>query len=75
MSTTSRKMRDAGADGASEGIDAPDGVPQGAAESHDGAHVVSQPQVGEALRWFVEMSGTAGKSPPPSSFDQFFKKK
>jgi hypothetical protein len=43
-------------------------------ESHDGAHVVSQPQVGEALRWFVEMSGTGGRSPAPSSFDQFFKK-
>lgn len=43
-------------------------------ETHDGAHVVCQPHIGEALRWFVAASSPSVKSPTPSSFDTFFKK-
>ncbi len=43
-------------------------------ETHDGAHVVCQPHIGEALRWFVETSSASVKTPTPSSFDTFFKK-
>ncbi len=41
-------------------------------EGHDGAHVVSQPHVTEALQWFTS---TGGATPTPSSFDTFFKKR
>ena len=43
-------------------------------ETHDGAHVVCQPHIGEALRWFVAESSSSVKTPTPSSFDTFFKK-
>ncbi len=43
-------------------------------ETHDGAHVVCQPHIGEALRWFVTASSPSGKAPTPSSFNSFFKK-
>ena len=41
-------------------------------ESHDGAHVVSQLHVTEALQWFNSASSA---TPTPSSFDTFFKKR
>jgi hypothetical protein len=43
-------------------------------ETHDGAHVVCQPHIGEALRWFVAASSPSGKTPTPSSLGTFFKK-
>lgn len=43
-------------------------------ETHDGAHVVCQPHIGEALRWFVASSSSSVKKPTPSSLDTFFKK-
>ncbi|MGI8430911.1 MAG: hypothetical protein ACR2MW_01280 [Chthoniobacterales bacterium] len=43
-------------------------------ESHDGAHVVYQPHIGEALNWFLEVASGGKKSPTPSALDSFFKK-
>ncbi len=43
-------------------------------ETHDGAHVVFQPHIGEALRWFVASSSAGVKKPTPSALDSFFKK-
>ena len=46
-------------------------------ENFDGAHVVHQPHVGEALGWFTsEFAARSGTSPlQKSEFDKFFKKK
>jgi predicted esterase len=44
-------------------------------ESHDGGHVVSQPHVTEALKWFVATGNSSLKTPTPSAFDTFFKKR
>ena len=43
-------------------------------EAHDGAHVVYQPHIGEALNWFLEVASGGKKSPTPSALDSFFKK-
>ncbi len=43
-------------------------------ESHDGAHVVATPQVGEALRWFMAEASPSTKAAQSSLFDRFFKK-
>ncbi|HEY3661646.1 MAG TPA: hypothetical protein VGL24_00665 [Chthoniobacterales bacterium] len=43
-------------------------------ETHDGAHVVCQPHISEALRWFVALPTSGVKTPTPSALDSFFKK-
>ena len=47
-------------------------------ESFDGAHVVHEPHVGEALRWFVAQasgaSAAGSATPRPSELDSFLKK-
>ena len=47
-------------------------------ENFDGAHVVHEPHVSEALRWFIAQSSAASGSPSPaqrsSELDKFFKK-
>jgi dienelactone hydrolase len=45
-------------------------------ESHDGAHDIYAPHIGEALRWFTaQSSGGTTTTKPKSDFDKFFKKK
>lgn len=47
-------------------------------ESFDGGHVVHEPHVSEALRWFIAQSSATtapqATATPSSSFDKFFKK-
>ena len=47
-------------------------------ESFDGGHVVHEPHVSEALRWFIAQSSATSAAPatatPSSNFDKFFKK-
>ncbi|MEO7166213.1 MAG: hypothetical protein ABI787_12875 [Spartobacteria bacterium] len=44
-------------------------------ETHDGAHVIYQPHIVEALRWFAAVGSTPSGPPQPlSSFEKLFKK-
>ena len=42
-------------------------------EYFDGAHVVYEPHVSEALRWFTAQTTSASPTPRNSDFEKFFK--
>src|SRR5581483_286075 len=44
-------------------------------ESHDGAHDIYPPHIGEALRWFIAQSSAGAPAKRETDFDKFFKKK